>query len=250
MIIDENHINQLIEIESQVNYTIKPPFERYPFLVQERKSPVLISAPHGTISLRNNANEKWHEEDEYTAGMAILLGELTDSSVIASIWLTPDSDPNYHLESCSHYKQKIREIVARQKIKYVVDLHGASSDTKYMGKDKLIDLGTRRDKNSIDPELVKFLEDEIKKQFKNDNIVNKNGFPALRTDGQMSITAFCHEILKVRAIQIEMKPIVRILFQKTNSSASSKGIIHELNKEMVKQMLQSLIIFIEYLKGL
>ena len=94
------------------------------------------------------------------------------------------------------------------------------------------------------------MEDEIKKQFKNDNIVNKNGFPALKTDGRMSITAFCHEILKIKATQIEMKPIVRIPFQKINSSASYKGIIHELNKEMVKQMLQSLLIFIEHLKGL
>jgi hypothetical protein len=248
--IDESHINQLIEIESQVNYNSPPPFERHSFIVQIRKSPVLISAPHGTISLRKNANEKWHEEDEYTAGMAILLGELTYSSVIANIWLTPDSDPNYHLECCSHYKQKIREIVNQQNIKYVIDLHGAKIDTNFRDKNRLIDLGTRKSKKSLDPQLVDFLKNEINKQFKDDNIVNENGFPASRTDGQMSITAFCHEILKIEAIQIEMKPIVRIPFQKINSSALSKGIIHDLNKERVKQMLQSLTNFIEHLKNI
>lgn len=245
MAIDDYNINQLIKIESEVNYTTPPPLDRQPFIVYKRNSKVLISAPHGTLSYRNNLKEKWHEEDEYTAGMAILLGELTGASVIANIWLSPDSDPNFHFENRCLYKQKIREVVNEKNIKYVIDLHGAKSDNEKM-KDNFIDIGTRNDK-SLKTKNIESLQNTINEKFKT-TVVSKNVFSASEKNAHMSITAFCDEILKIEAVQIEMKPIVRVPLQKLTSSALSKGIIHEVNKVYVKYMLESLVIFIKYLK--
>ena len=67
-------IERLIQAESHLHYGEAPPPGVEPFVVIERDSPVLVSAPHGTRTYRNSADEKWHEEDEFTAGIRLLLG--------------------------------------------------------------------------------------------------------------------------------------------------------------------------------
>jgi hypothetical protein len=87
-------VDRLIQTESFVNYNNPPPPETQPFVVVKRKSNILISAPHGCRTFRNRNGQTWHDEDEYTAGMALLLGELCRVNVIATLWRTDDSDPN------------------------------------------------------------------------------------------------------------------------------------------------------------
>src|SRR6266536_2014367 len=101
IILAEHTIERLIQIEAGIHYTELPPPERTPFVVVRRDSPIILSAPHGAITYRNNGKEIWHEEDEYTVGMALLLSELCKTSVIATIWRTEDSDPNEHGEKLS-----------------------------------------------------------------------------------------------------------------------------------------------------
>ena len=98
------HLNQLITIESHIHYGEPPPPGILPFVAIDRESPILLSAPHGARTHRNSSDDEWHEEDEYTAGMALLLSELCETSVVGTIWRTDDSDPNYHGEARSPYQ--------------------------------------------------------------------------------------------------------------------------------------------------
>jgi hypothetical protein len=78
----ENIIEKLIQIEAGIHYFESPEPGQMPFVVIERESPVILSAPHGAMTFRNNHTESWHEEDEYTAGMALLLSEICNTSVM------------------------------------------------------------------------------------------------------------------------------------------------------------------------
>lgn len=248
--IHEHHIQRLIQIESQVKYTLPPPLQRPPFIVVKRVSPVLLSAPHGTVSFRGSRHECWHEEDEYTAGIALLLGELCKTSVIASIWESAESDPNYHFEKHSPYKQEVRRLVQQNRVQWVIDLHGAKMGTKKMGSDHLVDLGTRKEQRSLNPDLVFVLKEMINNNLGIGNVVHENGFPAFETEKCMTITAFCHCILGIEAVQIEMKPQVRIPMQRLDSSSLAKGEVYPSNQRLIMGMLQGLADFIHYLNRL
>lgn len=246
--ITEQHIKRLIEIESHVHYSLPPDISRRPFVVIERKSPVLISAPHGAISLRNNQKQLWHEEDEYTAGMALLLGELCQTSVIASTWKTIDSDPNYHFELRSPYKQEIRRLVKKKDIYWVIDLHGASLHSATLCKDQLIDIGTRNNEKSFNPETVKLFKDLLSTNLRENSYISENVFPACETENLMTITAFCHQILEIDAMQIEMKPHVRIPMRRVDSSAYHSGEHFDPEPTKVIGMIQALVDLIVYLQ--
>ena len=247
IVITEQHIQRLIQIESQVHYSTPPDPPRRPFVIIERDSPVLFSAPHGAICLRNSENALWHEEDEYTASMAILLGEICNTSVIASTWKTIDSDPNFHLERRSLYKQEIRRLIESKHIKWVFDLHGASSNSTTLDKNAIVDFGTRKEHKSFNPETLNILKEKIANRLGGSNIISENKFPAYATKNKMSVTAFCHEELNIDAIQIEMKPLIRIPVRRIDSSAYLNG-EHFIGQEPnVILLIQSIAEVIEYL---
>jgi len=106
-ILTDHAIEQLIKIEAEVHYSELPPPECNPFIVIDRKSQIILSAPHGAITFRNDGKEVWHDEDEYTAGIALLLSKICGNSVIATIWRTVDSDPNQSPKERSDYKQAL-----------------------------------------------------------------------------------------------------------------------------------------------
>lgn len=245
--ITEQHIQRLIQIESQVHYSTPPVPPIRPFIVIERDSPILISAPHGAICLRNDQNQLWHEEDEYTAGMAILLGEICNTTVIATTWRTIDSDPNYHFENRSLYKQEIRRLIESRGIKWVFDLHGASLKSSTLGDKIIIDFGTRKEHKSFNPETLGILKANLAKRLGKKDVISENKFSAYATKNQMSVTAFCHEKLDVDAIQIEMKPFLRIPSRRIDSSAFLSGEHYTGDEQMVISMIRCLSEIIEYL---
>ena len=105
-LITSEHISRLINLESKVNYDKSPLEGKDPFIVIENDSKVLISAPHGARTFRNNTEQIWHEEDEYTAGMALLLGELCSVPVIATSCRNDVYDPNYMANDNISYKDR------------------------------------------------------------------------------------------------------------------------------------------------
>ena len=187
--ITPEHVQRLIQIESEIHYNEAPPPGEKPFAVVHRDSPVLLSAPHGARTYRNNSKETWHEEDEYTAGIALLLSELCQTSVIATTWRTDDSDPNYYEEAQSLYKRELRCLVQNSDIRWVIDLHGASSSSLKLHQ--LVDLGTRKKKQSLPVEQLQELAFLIEKRLGQDT-VSYNRFAA-KSPG--TITAYSQDEL-------------------------------------------------------
>ena len=247
---DELPMERLIRIEAHVHYGEPPPPGVPPiesFVCVARDSRVLISAPHGTRTFRNSEKEGiWHEEDEYTAGMALLLAERCDVSVIANVWRSDHCDPNHHCEDQSSYKRAMRRLVAEKGIRWVVDLHGAAEDTKWMPEKSLVDLGTRKAKQSMDIRHRDKLHDLIESAF-GKGVVSHDGFAATNAN---RITAFCQEELKIQAVQIEMKPAVRIPFRRCDASSFVKDGPLSASPDNVMKMLGALEAFINYLKPL
>lgn len=243
-----NHLNdqtieRLVGIEAQVHYGEPPPPDVPPFVSHVRPSPILISAPHGTRTFRNNDREIWHEEDEYTAAMALLLSERCGTSVIANIWRSDMCDPNWHLENQCHYKHQMRKLVSEQNIRWVLDLHGAA-ETSLGSPTKLVDLGTRKDQHSLDIQHRDQLRELVEARL-GANCVSLDQFSASIPG---TITAFCQTELKIQAVQIEMKPSVRIPFRRADASAYSKSGPYSVPGKNILAMLSALEVFTTYLR--
>ena len=251
--INASHIQRLIEIEAQVHYGELPPPGINPFVYFLRDSPIVLSAPHGARTFRNNATEIWHEEDEYTAGMALLLSELCQTSVIATIWRTEESDPNEHGEKRSTYKNILRHLVQVSSLKpaWLIDLHGASEDSSKMADSQKVDLGTGKRNEYLPIEIKQMLKDLLEKRLGKGATErhDKSGWDA---NNENRVAAYVYG-LGLSSIQIEMKPSIRVPLRRIDASMFSKanakysGSYSADHKDVIA-MLQALVDFIEYLK--
>jgi hypothetical protein len=149
-------------IESNVHYGEPPPPEQEPFVLIDRDSSILFSAPHGCRTYRDRRGDTWHDEDEYTAGMALLLSEICNTSVIATTWRTDHSDPNDTYEDNSPYKRAIRELKNNGKIHWVIDLHGAGLNSSKMFETQLVDLGTGTSNQSMPADVLDTLSTALR----------------------------------------------------------------------------------------
>ena len=182
--------------------------------MKNRKSSILISAPHGAKTHRETDDGGWHEEDEYTAGMALLLGEICDVSVIAMVAQSEESDPNHHDEQNSKYKQKLRELLKPGKVIYVIDLHGAAEDSKYMTSAQLVDLGLGRGNEYLQKahreKLINLIEGQLGSE-----VTDRKGMRGFPSTGN-TVAHFCYD-LGASSVQIEMKPELRVAERKEDS---------------------------------
>jgi hypothetical protein len=248
-IIDSTHLQRLIEIESHVHYGELPPPGINPFVCIQRNSLVVVSAPHGARTFRNNTTEIWHEEDEYTAGMALLLAEICQTSVIATIWRTEESDPNEHGEGRSTYKRTLRQLVdtANPKLAWLIDLHGASNDSAKMAPTQMADLGIGKRKdylpNNAKQKLIAFLEKDLGK-----GVVEREDKSGWDAENENRIAAFAHDALHLSSMQIEMKPSVRVPLRRIDASMYGKAGPYSADENNVIAMLQALVDYIEFLK--
>jgi hypothetical protein len=244
--IDRDHIVKLVAIEAHVHYG-QPPPPGVPdsFLVVRRHSPVLLSAPHGARTYRDDGREIWHDEDEYTAGMALLLSELCGTSALATIYRTDDSDPNYHRVARSAYKQALQHLVRANGIRWVIDLH-AAGETR-LAAHQLVDLGTRREKQSLPLAQVERLTRLLESRL-GAGTVSHNVYPARRPD--RTITAFSHGTLGLHAVQVESKTSVRVPLRRTDASTYVTEGPFAAEPERVIAFLQALVAFVGYLHEL
>lgn len=257
IMVTEAHIEQLIQIESDVKYDKSPPAGEQPFIVKERASQILLSAPHGSRTFRNNRQEVWHEEDEYTAGMALLLSELCNVSVIANTWRSDNNDPNYH-RNCE-YKKRMKEIILKNGIRFVIDLHGAALNSQNLDSDQTVDLGYRSDRDeerSIDEIHLQKLEELF--LVKNDScdpanfVIGRNHLPARGTGSSEPITTFIYRLnqeTRVQAVQIEMKPQIRVVKRFPSASLYLSCGDFAADQKCIMHSLQALVGFIFYLEN-
>jgi len=258
-LITADHINRLINLESGINYDKSPLEGKEPFIVIENDAPVLISAPHGARTFRNNEEQVWHEEDEYTAGMALLLGEICMVSVIATNCRNDRYDPNYTPDVRVAYKHTLGRLIQQHNVLFVIDLHGAALHSDRLDPNQTIDLGLRQRGKDIEPSMemthVKKLESLLLDAGTQCDascfVVGRNKFPGAG-DGTVITYAASQTILgtdrKVQAIQIEMKPQVRIANRCPAATLYKSCGPYQAQTENVMHMLQSLVDFIDYLK--
>jgi hypothetical protein len=235
------HLDQLIDIESRVHYGIPPPPGVAPFVAVRRPSRVLLSAPHGARTFRHCETETWHEEDEYTASMALLLSELCGTSVVATIWRTDDCDPNYQYP-CP-YKDALAALVRGQQVRWVIDLHGASR--RNLKRACRVDLGSRKDLCSLPQGQLDRFEHLLEKHLGADT-VSHNRFHA--SAPRRTITAYSHEELGIHAVQVEMVPSVRVPRRRLANSTYEREGPWIPRPARVMSMMQALADFIEGLQ--
>jgi hypothetical protein len=209
-----NLIERLIQLEADVLYQEEANGQDSEFILQAGRIPVLVSAPHGAVHRRVG---KWKEEDEYTAGFARLLGELTGAHVMYSRRRSR-TDPNWYPKVA--YKQSLRDAVAKDGIGFVMDIHGACEERKFA-----IGIGTLRGVSC--PYLPKILEVLASHGFSEgspdplNRVDVDKAFPATGSERQETVTRFVWHALQVPVAQFELNARVRIPIRR--SDATAKG---------------------------
>ena len=258
---DHSLLLELVELESGIHYNLPPPPGCPPFLVQPRPSPVLLSAPHGARTFRNSKDELWHDEDEYTASMAIILGKYCNVSVIATCARNDEYDPNYCTGLNLPYKQEILRLIQEDGVKFVLDLHGAWLFSNHLDPDQTIDLGFRSGEDDHQRSMQerhiqmfeKYLMDIRHPALASCIQVRRNRLPGR---GKGTITTFCSQQIipgtdqHVQALQIEMKPQVRIVKRLPQATVYADYGPFQASPACVLHMLNSLSKFIDYLCSL
>jgi len=248
--ITEAHLQKLIDIEETICYDVSPSKEQSPIIVEQRNSKILISAPHGARTYRNNSKDEWHQEDEYTAGLALLLGEICDVTPIATKARIDDHDPNYQRDDSFLYKKTLKEVAHDVGVRFVLDLHGAALRSENLDQSQLVDLGTGGNNKIVTLPEVNYnvIKETIEARI-GSGTTDRNGkvgFPAAAKN--RTITNYCHTTLGIHAIQIEMKPQVRVLQRRKSASLYPKHGEFQAEPQDVINMLQALVQIVERLK--
>jgi hypothetical protein len=176
--------------------------------------------------------------------MALLLAERCQVPAIVTTWRTDGEDPNHHVEDNSAYKRVLKRVVKKAGVHWVIDLHAARDES--MPQEVLVDLGTREERRSLPPEQLTELTRLIEGRL-GAGAVSHNVFPARVR--RRTITAYCHGVLGLSAVQVEMKSAVRVPERRVDATAYAESGPFAARPEDVIGMLQALVDFIESLRG-
>lgn len=180
------------------------------FGIIEGDMPILLSAPHGARHLRDGA---WKGEDEYTAALAITLGELTGASVIFVKNKTKE-DSNY--VPTTRYKDAIRKLVHEKGIRFLADIHGADIGRNYKVTVGIID---EEDMERCScPRCKPFIEEAFRTfQYP---LFHLDAFTAASSG---TVTSFVRHFCGIEAAQFEINARYRIVERKPDSTRALHG---------------------------
>ncbi len=195
------------------------PKEMEPYRFFQGNIPILITAPH---AVRHMRKKKIKPSDQFTGAIAVVLHNKTGAYCLATTKLY-GGDPA--VDKPCIFKEKIREIVIKHGIKFVIDIHGASSERPFD-----VDVGTMRGKSF--GEKSKFVEEIINCFHQNDiKKITFDNFPALK---QFTITRFVVDEMNCPGIQLEINRKYRA-HQNLNAfaqlMASLTSVVNYLTKE-------------------
>lgn len=201
-------IKRLIELESDVRY-------QEPAAPGEAETgyspgylPVLLSAPHGAVHTRNSHPK---EEDEYTAGVARLIAELTGAHVLY-LRRRSGEDPNWDVESA--YKRQLAEVVRANPIGFVLDIHGAVVHTDFG-----VALGTMGGESCPGHrELIVATFEKYCLRADGEGLDRLDLDNAFSARGMGTITRYVSKELGVPAAQLEINGHLRIIERRDDSS--------------------------------
>jgi hypothetical protein len=180
------------------------------FGIIEGSIPVLLSAPHGAMHLRNG---RWKGEDEYTASLAIQLGALTGASVIF-VKNKTEEDAN-HLPS-TRYKDAMRELITERGIRFLADIHGADIARDYKMNVGIID---EDDMEKCSCPRYKPVIEEAVRAFQYP-LFNLDAFTAASPE---TVTSFARHACGIEAAQFEINARYRIVERKPDSTRVVHG---------------------------
>jgi hypothetical protein len=223
-------IKRLIDLESDIRYQEYAGTNDPEYLHVAGILPILISAPHGAVHTRNGDKD----EDEYTAGMARLIGDITGARVIYARRKSR-TDPN--ADSTAPYKQALRQIVHENDINFVLDLHGAKKDRKFG-----IALGTMHGKSC--PEKEKLILVRTFEKYGISTAGNNlsrldidDQFPGEGSDSREPIIKFCHRN-SLPAAQVEINAWLRIPIRRADATATDKNF--QGNQRLIVNLIKAL----------
>jgi len=168
--------------------------------IVEGKRPIILSAPHVFAHSRLNLERKLKQGEPWTDEIVREISRQTECFGIYTIGDTLDFDPNFTKELDNPYKAQIRKLVKKQKIKYLIDIHGLSDSHQY-------DFGIYFKSKFIKSRNLAFkVAEEVNKGILRNSLINVLYF---KPDGQETVAEFCCEKLKIPAIQIEIARYIR-----------------------------------------
>lgn len=171
------------------------PQQEEPFWISRGQLPVLVSAPH---AVRHYRQKKIKMSDQFTGALAYLLHKLTGCHALAATKLY-GGDPN--IDNPCIYKSRLAEICCREKVKLVLDIHGAARE-----QDFDVDFGTDGSKTLLGKAKILTVLARNFQDFGLSN-VSKDHFAA---SGPNTITNYVARELKIPAVQIEINKQFRV----------------------------------------
>lgn len=213
-------LGRLVELEADVLYR-EPAGEEEPRIGSlSGTTPVLLSAPHGAIHTRRGEAK---EEEEFTAALACLVAELTDAHALYTRRRSP-TDPNWYRDV--PYKRRLRRIVARDGIAFVLDVHGTAPS-----RDLGVALGTMHGRSCPEHRgvIIRLLEHHGFRQRRDsddrpdhldtlDTLDVDETFTAEGVNDQQTVTAFAWETLGVPSAQLELHPGLRVVERREDAT--------------------------------
>lgn len=166
-----------------------------PFWFASGEIPILVSAPHAVRHLRQ---KKIKVSDQFTGSVVYLLNRLTSCYALATAKLY-GGDPN--VDDPCIYKERIADLCRREKIKMILDIHGAAREQAFD-----IDLGTNQGKNLLGKTKI---TDVLEKNFRHVGLhaISYNYFAA---SGTHTVSNYAARELGIPAVQIEINKQYRV----------------------------------------
>lgn len=207
-------LSTLAQYEEKIQFSTPSPRGASPFVYKRGNLPVLISAPHSTIHLRNGRSKR---ADGFTGAFAHLLHHLTGAHALYANYRLA-ADPNW--DKYSPYKSLLRRVVTQNEVRFVLDLHGMSNWTKFG-----LALGTINGRSCptnlpiIQHTLAQHQFTQISHaQAKAQHTLDWRTFVVdhPRFTGGVSshtVTRFVSEQLGIEAVQLEICASMRVVFQ-------------------------------------
>lgn len=167
--------------------------------VIDGKIPVLLSAPHVFSHKRPRLCGLYKQGEFWTDYLVRNICAISGAYGIVSI-NELDYDPNYYPVEKNEYKKKIKELVKKKKIKYIIDIHGLSDEHTYDFGIYYVNL-YNRSKN-----LGYQLAESLNRGALRHSLIQMLNF---RKDDQETISEFATKKLKLVALQIEIARYLR-----------------------------------------
>ncbi|WP_040411118.1 hypothetical protein [Desulfosporosinus sp. OT] len=195
------------------------PKQEEPFLVFPGNVPVLLSAPH---AVRHYRQKKIKMSDQFTGSIVYLLHKLTGCHVIAATKLY-GGDPN--IDNPCIYKEKIAEISSREKVKFVLDIHGSAREREFD-----VNFGT----NSRKPFLVKErILETLELNFQSFGL-SRISYDYSTATGPNTIANYVACELRIPAVQVEINKQYRVPAQNPLGFHRLLGALMESIKELAQ----------------